>query len=797
MVDCLLIGYNDGDFNQLVEMLRSMGSDHPDFRDLNTSFIEYNGKSYRALDILDYFYHENCPKDAKPFHNADLLWNGIMYLATFLSKRGLTFDYVNLFQFEKSKLKEKLVKNNIRSIAITTTIYTMADPVMEVISFVKQHNTTAKIIVGGPLIEKQAGSMDDEKRQMFFSYIGADFFILDREGEQALANVVTALKEERDFSEIRNIAYRQDATYRMTPIEYENNSLEENRIDYSLFTKEEIGESINVRISKGCPYSCTYCGFPLRSKKYRYLGTEYIIDELDDIDKFGTVKNLFFMDDSVNIPKARFKDLMRCMAERNYGFRWNCFLRCDSCDEETIELMQQAKCEGVFLGLESANEQLLKNMNKTSRKEHFLKTVPLFKKAGMVVFVSIFTGFPGETYETFQETLDFLKEIEPDFYRPQLWYCDPVTPIWEQRDKFGLKGTNFAWSHNTMDAKTACDLNDKAFLSLDTPVWVPDPGFNFISVFYLMHRGMSIEKQKLFLQCFNAIIKDKILFPNRREIPKGLLEALRKSCRFDRPEEMDLRPVKLYSGAEYDKTEIFLLREFYGKKEEAGSLRFKYFSLPQEERKEKRISKVLEIEINIIEKLKSAFGDQWKKALLTAFLITFNQISGKKELAFICGICQENLMPLKLGLDGEVSALELTDLVGWKIDKMLDYQTYALHILVNSMEYSHRELKFDFAYIFSDSETDGDPLSKYHNRFYNDLDFVLSVNGLEDGVNATICYSRNIYSPDVIQKYLEGLKVVVKELVEDAQKPLSQMCLGLQNSKVQLIDQYASKEFNF
>ncbi|UCH98128.1 MAG: AMP-binding protein, partial [Candidatus Aminicenantes bacterium] len=136
--------------------------------------------------------------------------------------------------------------------------------------------------------------------------------------------------------------------------------------------------------------------------------------------------------------------------------------------------------------------------------------------------------------------MDFLQETQPDFYRPQLWYCELLTPIWQQREKYGLKGYHFGWSHDTMDARTACDLLEKAFLSPDTPIWVPDPGFNFVSLYYLRERGMSIEQVKAFLRCFNAVVREKLLYPNKGEVSPHLLENLRISCQFDQPVYPDM-----------------------------------------------------------------------------------------------------------------------------------------------------------------------------------------------------------------------------------------------------------------
>ncbi len=693
MIDCLLIGYNDGDFNSLVQTLRLMGPDHPDFRDLNINFIEYNGKPYRAMDILDHFYYEDRNRDGcRPFHNADLLWNVIMYLGTCLARNGFSFDYVNLFQYEKNKLREKLRRNEIMTVVITTTVYTTIEPILEVISFIRSYNDKAKIIVGGPFLAKQAEQMGVEELQLFFSYIKADIFVLSREGELTLINILKSLKENRKLDEVKNIAYKHGDRYVISEMVSEKNILRENLIDYSLFPSEDIGEFTNIRISKGCPYKCAYCGFPVRSEKYQVLSVDHIQKELDAISKVGTVKSLFFMDDTVNVPKNRFQDMLRMMIRRRYAFSWNCFLRCDSCDEETIELMKEAKCEGVFLGLESANETLLRNMNKTSRKHDFLRTVPLFKKAGMNVFVSTFIGFPGETQKTYEETQNFLREIEPDFYRHQLWYCDPATPIWQQRDKYGLKGFSFGWSHNTMAVKEACDLIEDSFLTLDTPVWVPDPGFNFISVYYLKHRGMPIDRQKQFLRSFNSIVKEKLLNPYNKTVSPELLSALRQSCQFDRPHEPDMNPIHSLSGSRYEEAELFWDQTIE--------------EIRQHTEQDSEGAKTTGIDHASHETLERRFpigvisGDDESDDYLlfmARFILNLEVGNRMRTLLFMNGF--EETIPLAITFEKDITAEDTRDRIKVKINNYRKFSRFGMHILANNRKYERGRLPFETGFV--------------------------------------------------------------------------------------------------
>lgn len=764
LTDCLIIGYNDGNFNEHVDLLKAMGVDHPDYRDLNMNFIEHENRAYRALDILNYFYFQNTEGEYERFHNAYFLSYAILYLGTYLSRRGFTFDYLNLFQTEKEKLAEKLKKGNISTIAITTTVYTMSEPVSEIISFIRNYNNSVKIIVGGPFISKQVENIEKNSLELFCKYLNADFYIFNIEGEQALSNVLSAIKNGEDYKNIKNIGYRDGDNYVITPFENEINSLEENMVDYSLFPKEDIGEFLHIRLSKGCPYACSYCAFPLRADKYKYLDIEYAKKELDAVRNIGTVKRLLFIDDSFNVPKARFKELLKMMIEQKYDFKWHCFIRCDQCDEEMVELMKEANCEGVFVGLESANDKLLQGMNKTSRKEDFRRTIPLFKKAGFTVFISIFTGFPGETYDTFQETIDFLKEVKPDFYRPQLWYCDPVTPIWHQRDKYGLNGVNFAWSHDTMDVKTACDLNEWAFLSLDNPVWVPDPGFNYISIYYLKNRGMTIEHEKKFLSSFNAIVKEKLIYPNKEVASPELIEALSRACRYNSSCEADTKVVDNYSGKMYLQTEKYVFKEFFNINEEEHSNDKMYVALTSESKVENKQSAVWYQEKMKLTELESKFDNDIKNIVLATFNMVFSYLNNKKGLHILTGLDTSEVIPLNIELSDKGNIKELIRCTEQKVNKTKEHRTFALHVLTSSRGYIDEGLRFDIAYLFSDDSSQPMHLEKYHSRITNDLNLILKItNHSNDLYKIQMDYSVDKYSFEDI----ENLYTCLDNLLED------------------------------
>jgi len=197
-----------------------------------------------------------------------------------------------------------------------------------------------------------------------------------------------------------------------------------------------------------------------------------------------------------------------------------------------VELMKESGCEGVFLGIESGSDAILKNMNKAVTTEQYLKGIALLEEYGILTYGSFIIGFPGETNETVRESIAFIKESGIDFFRAQLWYCEPITPIWKQREKYGIKGSNFEWTHATMSAPEACDIIDDIFLSIDEPIWIPQYSFEFDAVFHLLHRGMTPDQVRLFIRSFNHGVRKKVKSPPGKinEISLEVINQLRTAC---------------------------------------------------------------------------------------------------------------------------------------------------------------------------------------------------------------------------------------------------------------------------
>lgn len=527
-IDCLIIGHNEMDFEEYEKKVRKMGVNSGAYRDLNLNFLRYNNRSYQASEIFNLFCRDDkeCTIPVKPIHMLDTFSAAIPYLGTYLNRRGFTFDYVVSFQDEKEELTEKLMQENILAVAVTTTLYVSAFPIVEIIEFIRKYNRTAKIIIGGPFITTQVRVLDEtELETLFNSTIKADFYVNSSQGEATLVQLISALKSNSSTDQINNIYYRIDKGLVATPILKENNRLSENMVNWDLFA-HRIGAHAAVRTSISCPFSCAFCGYPEHAGPFQTVDANIIKREIKLLNKIKTLKSVYFIDDTFNVPVKRFKEILRTLIKNKCRFKWHSYFRSQFADREMVELMKESGCEGVYLGIESGNDQILKNMNKTASVEKYLEGIELLKENEIVTYGNFIIGFPGETYETVDDTIKFIKESGIDFYRVQLWYCDTITPIWKERDKYDIKGERFEWRHATMDSRTACDLVDEIFLKIDQSTWVPQYNFNFDSIWHLIHQGLSFESVKNFLKSFNRGIKEKLPHPSQKEVSCEVISQL-------------------------------------------------------------------------------------------------------------------------------------------------------------------------------------------------------------------------------------------------------------------------------
>jgi radical SAM superfamily enzyme YgiQ (UPF0313 family) len=120
------------------------------------------------------------------------------------------------------------------------------------------------------------------------------------------------------------------------------------------------------------------------------------------------------------------------MITKRLDIEWACRSRVDTVDERLLDKMKQAGCSRIYFGIESGCQELLDRVNKGITLEQIRKTIYLTKSKGIQALGFFLVGTPGETRDTFKQTLRFAKELDLDYVQFSKCLAKPLTPLWKQ-----------------------------------------------------------------------------------------------------------------------------------------------------------------------------------------------------------------------------------------------------------------------------------------------------------------------------------------------------------------------------
>lgn len=169
-----------------------------------------------------------------------------------------------------------------------------------------------------------------------------------------------------------------------------------------------------IASSRGCPYSCTFCGSPVNmGNRLRFRSLEHLLNEMEMlITKYG-VREFHFVDDMFNASKKRVMEFCRLVQAKNWGISYTFpnGLRLNTIDEEMLDAMKRSGAYAFTVGIESGSQRVLDSMNKKLTVELIREKVELIHRSGIEPSGFFLLGFPGETREDMRMTLDFAKSL--------------------------------------------------------------------------------------------------------------------------------------------------------------------------------------------------------------------------------------------------------------------------------------------------------------------------------------------------------------------------------------------------
>ncbi|MDD3521014.1 MAG: radical SAM protein [Actinomycetota bacterium] len=167
--------------------------------------------------------------------------------------------------------------------------------------------------------------------------------------------------------------------------------------------------------SRGCPYSCTYCGVKNNTgKRLRMRSPENIISEIELlIEEYG-VKEIHIEDDNFTFNRERVVEFCNLLLDRNININWACpnGVRLDTLDEELLKLMEKAGCYSFAVGIESGSPRILKDMRRQVTIEKMREKIMLIANTTKIKMTGfLMAGYPTETIEDIKETIKFVNSL--------------------------------------------------------------------------------------------------------------------------------------------------------------------------------------------------------------------------------------------------------------------------------------------------------------------------------------------------------------------------------------------------
>lgn len=200
-----------------------------------------------------------------------------------------------------------------------------------------------------------------------------------------------------------------------------------------------------VSVMYGCNNFCSYCIVPYVRGRERSRDPENILAEIKELAQSG-VKEITLLGQNVNSygkdldQDIDFADLL-LMADKIDGIKRIRFITSHPKDmtDKLIETLPKVTklCKQIHLPFQAGSNRILKVMNRKYTKERYLELVEKIrqKMPDAVFTTDIIVGFPGETYEDFEETIDVLKKVRFDSVFSFIYSKRTGTPAAEMEDQ--------------------------------------------------------------------------------------------------------------------------------------------------------------------------------------------------------------------------------------------------------------------------------------------------------------------------------------------------------------------------
>ena len=360
----------------------------------------------------------------------------LLYLAAALRREGFRPAVLDANAFGLTDDQIAARARNLRPFLVGFPLYTdVLGHVRDLTEAVRAACPDAPIVLGGP----HASSIPEKT----LAQLGAADFVLRGESEDSLSLLARRLTDGGDLADIPGIVLRQGDSLGVEPTfpdvadldvparDLVSEAYRERRY-FALLVRQRPVDTLMT--SRGCPQHCGFC-YNFR-RRYRARTPEDVLDELVAIRQRG-IRNVEFVDDTFTVDRARAHRIFDLIIGEQLDISFRIKSRVDVFDEDLARHAGEAGVYLVAFGMESGSQRMLDAMNKRTTVEMNARACRLARKYGMFAHSSWIIGYPGETPETIEETVEFIRRHRPATANVGVLRPYPRTPVWDLAEEQG------------------------------------------------------------------------------------------------------------------------------------------------------------------------------------------------------------------------------------------------------------------------------------------------------------------------------------------------------------------------
>jgi anaerobic magnesium-protoporphyrin IX monomethyl ester cyclase len=201
----------------------------------------------------------------------------------------------------------------------------------------------------------------------------------------------------------------------------------------------------SMMTTRGCPYTCSFCADRrLWGGRVRRRSVANVLEEMKLLrDTYKKMDYVDIADGTFTYDRRYLRAFCKAVIEQGLDVKWRCTARYDNLDEEMLRLMKQANCCGLYFGLESGSNRVLKAIDKRITVDQIIRVSEMVCECGIPTASAVLMGLPGETREDMEETLKLMKRVKTDLFDVNIYAPLPGTSLYDAMSEEEKRGIDW------------------------------------------------------------------------------------------------------------------------------------------------------------------------------------------------------------------------------------------------------------------------------------------------------------------------------------------------------------------